>query len=162
MHLLAILQVLVLLAVANGAPVAAKKIFGRRLSLPVDLGARFVDGRPLFGRSKTIRGILTAVLMTTLAAPLIGLDWETGTLAGAMAMAGDLVSSFTKRRIGLPASSRAVGIDQLPESLLPALACRDALSLTVADIAAVLAVFFAGEIVLSRLLYALHLRDEPY
>ena len=42
------------------------------------------------------------------------------------------------------------------------LACRDALSLTAVDIALGVGVFFVGELVLSRLLFRAHLRDEPY
>jgi CDP-2,3-bis-(O-geranylgeranyl)-sn-glycerol synthase len=78
------------------------------------------------------------------------------------AMAGDLFSSFVKRRLNLPPSSQALGLDQIPESLLPMLACRDALSLTAADIVVGVAIFFVGELVLSRLLFNAHLRDEPY
>jgi hypothetical protein len=77
-------------------------------------------------------------------------------------MAGDLFSSFCKRRLGLPSSSRASGLDQIPESLLPLLACRDLLGLTAADIAVCVVMFVAGEVVLSRLLYAFRLRDRPY
>jgi hypothetical protein len=50
----------------------------------------------------------------------------------------------------------------VPESLLPLLACRTALSLNAIDITLAVAIFFAGELVLSRLLYKAHLRDEPY
>ena len=50
----------------------------------------------------------------------------------------------------------------VPESLLPLLACRAALSLTIFDIALGVGVFFIAEIVLSRILYRAHLRDEPY
>ena len=77
-------------------------------------------------------------------------------------MAGDLFSSFCKRRFGLPSSSRASGLDQIPESLLPLLACRNLLALTITDIAVCVVMFVVGEIVLSRLLYAVHLRDRPY
>jgi CDP-2,3-bis-(O-geranylgeranyl)-sn-glycerol synthase len=42
------------------------------------------------------------------------------------------------------------------------LACREVLSLTAADIMLGVAIFFAGELVLSRLLFRAHLRDEPY
>jgi hypothetical protein len=162
MHMLAILQSMILLMLANGAPVVAKKIFGSRFSLPLDGGVAFFDGRPLFGPSKTLRGIAVSLLAATAGAPLIGLELTTGaTMAGA-AMAGDLFSSFVKRRLNLPPSSQALGLDQIPESLLPMLACRDALSLTAADIAIGVGLFFAGELVLSRLLYRAHLRDEPY
>jgi len=81
---------------------------------------------------------------------------------GATAMAGDLCSSFLKRRLGLAPSSKATGIDQIPESLLPSLACRHALSLTAVDVLAVTTLFLVGEILLSRLLFRLHFRDRPY
>jgi hypothetical protein len=42
------------------------------------------------------------------------------------------------------------------------LACRDALSLTIADIALGVGIFFIGALILSRLLFRAHLRDEPY
>jgi hypothetical protein len=156
------LQLLVLLMLANGAPVAAKNILGDRFSYPLDAGVEFVDGRPLFGRSKTIRGIVLAVLVTTAGAPLIGLDWRIGVMTGSLAMAGDLASSFVKRRMALPPSSRASGLDQVPEALLPLLASRNLLSLSIADIGVVVGLFFIGEVLLSRILYALSLRDRPY
>jgi CDP-diglyceride synthetase len=158
----AILQLLVLLMLANGIPVVAKKILGERLAYPLDGGVEFVDGRPLFGRSKTIRGVVLAVLATTAGAPLIGLGWEIGALVGSLAMVGDLVSSFLKRRMALAPSSRASGLDQVPEALLPLLACRHPLSLTTADIGITAALFFIGEVLLSRVFYAFRLRDRPY
>jgi hypothetical protein len=162
MHLLAIMQSMVLLALANGVPVIAKKIFGRRFARPLDAGVTFLDRRPLFGPSKTIRGILLSMLITTAGAPLLDLELKIGILMAATAMAGDLISSFVKRRLDLPPSSRALGLDQVPESLFPLLACRDLLSLTPADIALAVGIFFVGELALSRLLYKIHLRDEPY
>jgi hypothetical protein len=67
-----------------------------------------------------------------------------------------------KRRLNFPPSSQALGLDQVPESLFPMLACRGALSLTIQDIALGVGVFFIGELILSRLLYWVHLRDKPY
>jgi hypothetical protein len=162
MQLLVVLQLLILLALANGTPVLAKKLLGSRLSCPLDGDARFLDGQPLLGRSKTIRGILLSVLATSAGASLMGLGWKTGAVVGGVAMAGDLFSSFLKRRIHLPAASRATGLDQVPESLFPLLVCRKALSLTTSDIVVSVALFFIGEVFLSRLLYKLRLRDRPY
>jgi hypothetical protein len=85
-----------------------------------------------------------------------------GLLVGSFAMAGDLVSSFCKRRLGLPSSGRASGPDPIPESPLPLLACRDLLALRSADILVCVVMFVIGEVVLSRLLYAFRLRDRPY
>jgi CDP-diglyceride synthetase len=124
MQLHLILKFVLLLAIANGTPVLAEKLLGRFLSYPLDAGKTFVDGRPLFGSSKTIRGIAIAVIATSACAPVLGITWPTGSLIGVAAMAGDLVSSFVKRRMGRPPSSRALGLDQIPESLLPALACK--------------------------------------
>ena len=162
MQPLVVLKLLVLLALANGTPVLAKKVLGGRFAHPLDGNAVFLDRRPLFGRSKTIRGVALAVLVTTLGAPQIGFEWQIGVVVGGLAMAGDLVSSFVKRRVGLPSSSQASGLDQVPEALFPLLGCRDLLSLTIADIAAGVALFFIGDVVASRLLYRAHLRDRPY
>ena len=162
MRIPALLQILVLLTLANGAPVVAKKVFGDRFNGPLDFGVLFVDGRPLFGTSKTIRGIVVALVAATIGAPLIGLDLATGAIVAAAAMAGDLLSSFVKRRLDFKPSSQALGLDQVPDSLLPMLAARAALALTALDIAAGVAIFLVGELVLSRLLFKAHLRDEPY
>jgi CDP-diglyceride synthetase len=157
-----VLQLLFLLMLANGTPVIIKKIFGDRFSYPLDGYLLFVDRRPLLGRSKTVRGVVLAVLVTTAGAPIIGLSWHIGLLVGSLAMAGDLVSSFTKRRLDRPPSSRASGLDQIPEALLPLLACRNLLSLSAIDITACVVLFSVGDVVLSRLLYLVRLRDRPY
>jgi CDP-2,3-bis-(O-geranylgeranyl)-sn-glycerol synthase len=157
-----LLKLLLLLAVANGAPLLAKKVWGGALAQPLDAGMCFLDGRRVFGPTKTVRGVLVSVAATSAVAPLVGIAWWLGTVIGASAMAGDLLSSFMKRRLNRPPSSRALGLDHIPESLLPLLACQAPLGLTPADIGIVVAAFFAGAIVLSRLLYRLGLRDEPY
>jgi hypothetical protein len=162
MQPIAILQILILIMLANGTPVVAKKILGDQFAWPIDGGTRFVDGRPLFGKSKTARGILLSVLTTSICAPLVGLDVKTGFAVGTGAMVGDLLSSFLKRRLNLPSSSRATGLDQIPESLLPLVACRAFLTLSFLDIVVAITIFFFGEVLLSRLLYSLHVRDRPY
>ena len=162
MHLSTILQSLMLLALANGTPLFVKKLFGAWFTQPLDGGILFVDRRPLFGRSKTLRGVAASLIVTTVGALLLDLPPEIGAAVAAAAMAGDLCSSFIKRRLALPPSSQALGLDQVPESLLPLLVCRTELSLTAIDIALAVAIFFGGELVLSRLLYKAHLRDQPY
>jgi hypothetical protein len=162
MHFLTLAQLLVLLALANGSPVVARLMLGKRFSGALDCGATFTDGRPLLGPAKTIRGLVVALAVTAAGGALLALGFSIGLLVGAAAMAGDLFSSFVKRRLGMASSSRATGLDQIPESLFPLLACRTALSLTAADMLAVCAVFFVGEILLSRVLYRLHVRERPY
>ena len=141
-----------------GMPRVQQRVYPHAL----DGDRAFVDGRPMFGRSKTIRGVFLAILATTAAAPLVGLTWQIGILVGSLAMAGDLFSSFVKRRLGRPPSSPVVGLDQIPELLFPLLACVRPLSLTFADVALGVAIFFIAELLVSRLLYAFNLRERPY
>lgn len=157
-----IVKVVILLAVANGAPVLVKKLLGTFLDTPLDGGRILADGQPLFGASKTIRGVLVGVIATILAAPLLGLAMTSGLVIGAAAMAGDLFSSFIKRRMGLAPSSRAFGLDQIPESLFPALASMRDLDLTLADVGLIVVVFAVSSQALSILLFRLRLRDQPY
>jgi CDP-2,3-bis-(O-geranylgeranyl)-sn-glycerol synthase len=162
MQIVLILTLLALLGAANGAPVLAKRVLGARWAWPLDGGRRFFNGRPVFGMSKTWRGIVASILATAAIAPLIGVPVEIGALFATAAMLGDLFSSFMKRRLNKPSSSQALGLDQVPESLFPMLVCWNELGLTIADAAATVALFFAGELLLSRLLYRLHIRDRPY
>jgi len=106
--------------------------------------------------------VALAILSTTAGAALLNLGWRIGVLVGTLAMVGDLSSSFLKRRLGRPSSSPAVGLDQIPESLFPLLGCVGPLSLTVADVAIGVAIFFVAELLVSRVLYAFDLRDRPY
>jgi CDP-archaeol synthase len=152
----------VLLGVANGAPVFATWLFGKRFGAPLDGGLKFPDGRPLFGPSKTVRGLVLSIACTTLAAALLGFEWIAGAGLAAASMLGDLLSSFIKRRLGLRAHSQAIGLDQIPESLLPLLVLQQHLGLGYGDIAIIVAAFIVLELVLSRMLFRLHIRDRPY
>jgi CDP-2,3-bis-(O-geranylgeranyl)-sn-glycerol synthase len=162
MHPAAIGQILILLALANGAPVMAKRLFGSYLNYPIDGGIRLADGQPVLGPSKTVRGILLAIIVTWAGALAMGLGSRIGLTIGSLAMVGDLSSSFLKRRFRLTPSSRATGLDQIPESLLPALACKSSLALSLADLVAVVTLFFVGEVLVSLVLFRLRLRDQPY
>ena len=156
------LRILLLLIVANGAPVLGKKIFGAAFSTPLDGGLTLPDGRPLFGPSKTIRGLLLSLAATAPTAAALRPDPLEGGVVAGRARAGDVLSSFVKRRLGRPPSSMAPGLDQIPESLLPALAFQARLNLSGWDIAGVVFAFILLELWLSRLLFRLHLRDRPY
>ncbi|BAQ15699.1 CDP-archaeol synthase [Methyloceanibacter caenitepidi] len=162
MQPLLLLQLLTLIAVANAIPVFAKKLLGPATAWPLDGGVTLPDGGPLFGASKTVRGVLLSVVLTPVVALLIGLSWPVGLVVAGTAMAGDLVSSFLKRRLGLRPSSQAIGLDQIPESLLPLLAARWLLPVGVADVLVGTALFFVGSLVVSRLLFKLNVRDKPY
>jgi CDP-2,3-bis-(O-geranylgeranyl)-sn-glycerol synthase len=161
-HLWVVSQVLALVAVANGVPVIAKWLLGGQFAWPIDGGYVLGDGQRLLGKSKTACGILLSVSCTALAGPFVGLDLMAGILVAAAAMVGDLLSSFTKRRLRLAPSSMAPGIDQVPESLLPFLAVYARLQLEPQDALVGVGLFWAGELLVSRLLFQLGIRDRPY
>ena len=161
-HSLAILQSLVLVGAGNGAPVLFARLLGTRFASPIDGGIVLWDGRPFLGRSKTWRGLAAAVLLAACAALVMSLSWQLGTLAAASAMAGDCFSSFVKRRFGFEPSSMVLGLDQVPESLFPAVACSAYLPLGPLDIALIVLAFSVGELAMSRLFFAVGLRDRPY
>ena len=161
-HALATLQSLILVSAANGAPLLLARLLGARFAHSIDGGIVLRDGHPVFGRSKTWRGIAAAVLLASCAAVLMSLPWRLGALAGASAMAGDCLSSFVKRRFGLEPSSMTLGLDQVPESLFPAAVCSAYLPLRPLDLALIVLVFSVGELAMSRLFFAVGLRDRPY
>ena len=155
-------QLLLLLLVANGAPVLADALFRDRFAWPIDAGIILRNGRPLLGHSKTWRGVLLAIGAAIAMAQLQGLSLKVGLIVGLFAMLGDVLSSFIKRRMGLPSSSMALGLDQILESLLPLLAVREIFGLTWISILQLVAGFFFLELLLSKLLYRINIRRRPY
>ena len=118
------LKLLILLSVANIAPVLARYLLGERWGWAIDHGLTLRDGRPVFGASKTWRGLVAALLLTAVVSLLLGLPLGFGLLFAATSMLGDLLSSFTKRRLGKASSTRFLALDQIPEALLPLIAGR--------------------------------------
>lgn len=156
------LFLLLLLVVANGAPLAARVALGNRLTMPLDGGLSLHDGRRLFGASKTVSGLAAGILATAVLAPLVGLSWPIGLLIGGFAMAGDLFSSFIKRRLGLESGAMALGLDQIPESLFPMLACKPLLMLSWYQILWLTLGFMLADLLISRLLYHLGMHHHPH
>jgi hypothetical protein len=156
------LQLLALFGVANGTPILATKLLQDRFGLPLDCGLNLPDGEPLFGASKTFRGIILSVLCTSGAAVLLHVDWSTGATIATMSMLGDLFSSFIKRRRHLQPHAQVFGLDQIPEALLPLLVVKAQFNLTAPHIAGLVLAFVVLEVVLSRILFRLKIRDHPY
>jgi CDP-2,3-bis-(O-geranylgeranyl)-sn-glycerol synthase len=153
---------LLLLGVANGSPIVARRLLGDRWGWPLDGGWRFFDGRPLLGRGKTWRGLVVATLATAGAAPLCGIPPALGACLGATSMAGDALASFLKRRLGLASGAECRGLDQVPEALLPLLVVAGPLGLSLLQVLGVTLVFYVIELPLARLLFRLGIRERPY
>lgn len=156
------LNLFVMLVLANGAPVVAAKVFRQRWSAPVDGGLHWFDGRPLLGKSKTWRGILSGALCCALYALAAGPGFVFGLLFGLLALAGDLLSSFIKRRLGLKPSARMPWLDQVPEAAFPVLMAIG-WGLTELWAGLLVVVFFAlANMWVSPILYRLGIRHKPH
>jgi CDP-2,3-bis-(O-geranylgeranyl)-sn-glycerol synthase len=157
-----IVELLLLIVVANGAPVLASYLFHHRASLPVDFGLMLADQNPCFGANKTWRGLLSSIIVTALLARLLGFDYLTGLQVSSLAMAGDLFSSFIKRRLGKKAGSRFLLLDQVPESFLPAWFLVEKFGLEFSEVLVLVTAFFIIEQTLSLLFYKLGVRKHSY
>lgn len=97
--------------VANGAPV----IFGG--GAPLDLNKK-LGGKPIFGKHKTIRGLVAGLLagfvMAFIESFFLPYMLPVGILLSIGAMSGDLLGSFVKRRIGSKEGSQIILLDQYP------------------------------------------------
>lgn len=149
-----------LLVTAHTAPVVVAAVLGTRGNRPVDGGRHWRDGRPLLGRSKTWRGLAASLLATTVIATLTLERPGLGLAFASLAMAGDLLSSFIKRRLGADSHAERPLIDQLPEFLLPLLPLQAALGIGWPEIGVLLALFVPADIVASRLWDALLARTR--
>jgi CDP-2,3-bis-(O-geranylgeranyl)-sn-glycerol synthase len=107
---------------ANAVPV----IFGG--GRPVDFGKNFLDGKPILGSHKTLRGFFSGLLVGTLVGLIQTLlfqqvlsqyyahfryDVLLGFMISLGALVGDLVESFIKRRLDRPPGSSLPIGDQL-------------------------------------------------
>lgn len=155
-------KLIILLMAANGAPILLRWLLEGRHAQPVDGGLLLADGRPLFGPSKTVPGLIAAMVLTSLVAWWFGWSPLTGCYIAALAMVGDLLASFIKRRLAIPASGMAPGLDQIPESLIPLLGVRGMFELDWLQIAIMVMIFIVLDYVLSFILFHLHIRKHPY
>jgi CDP-2,3-bis-(O-geranylgeranyl)-sn-glycerol synthase len=156
------LQLLLLIIIANGAPILIRVLFVDSFNLAVDFGHKLPDNMPIFGPSKTWRGIFAALAATAAAAWLLGYSPQTGMLVAAYAVTGDLVSSFIKRRLSMESSSMAPLLDQVPESFLPAYMLMAVFGLDFSAVMLLVLTFVIIELLLSHILYKWGIRKKPY
>lgn len=157
-----LLPLLLLIIIANGAPILIRWLLNNSFSLAVDFGQKLPDNRRLFGSSKTWRGIFAALVATTIAAWLLGHSPETGLQIAFYAIIGDLGSSFIKRRLSMKPSSMAPLLDQVPESLLPAYMLKQEFNLDISSLTLLILIFIIIELLLSHMLYRYGVRKQPY
>ena len=157
-----LLLLLLLIIIANGAPILIHRLLHGSFNLAVDFGQKLPDKNRLFGSSKTWRGIAAALAATAIAAWLLGYPPETGLLVAVYAILGDLGSSFIKRRLSMEPSSMALLLDQVPESLFPALMMMHTFDLDISSVILLVLIFIIIELLLSHILYKYGVRKKPY
>ncbi len=156
------ITLLSLIIIANSTPVLMRLCFKNRLNTAIDFGATLADGQRLFGNSKTWRGLAGALLTTSLAAWLTGYSAWMGGAVAMLALLGDLFSSFLKRRLGMKPGSMALFLDQIPESLLPAIVVMNEFSLGLIEVIFLIISFIVIELLLSAIFFRLGVRKSPY
>jgi len=92
----------------------------------------------------------------------LGYSIQFGLVFSCLAMVGDLGSSFLKRRLGLNPSDQCLGVDQIPEALLPCMYTVTIAGLPWWLVILVPLLFMALELLVSRPLYHLKIRKRPY
>jgi predicted CDP-diglyceride synthetase/phosphatidate cytidylyltransferase len=157
-----LLPLLLLIIIANGAPILIQWLLNDSFNLAVDFAQKLPDNNQLFGPSKTWRGILAALLATTAAAWLLNHSPETGLLVAIYAIVGDLCSSFIKRRLSMKPGSMAPLLDQVPESLFPAFMLKEVFNLDISAVILLVLIFIIIELLLSHILYKYGVRKKPY
>jgi CDP-2,3-bis-(O-geranylgeranyl)-sn-glycerol synthase len=157
-----LLQLLSLIIIANGAPILIRALLNDGFNVAVDFSKKLPDNKRILGSSKTWRGIFAAFVATAAAAWLLDHSPETGLLVAIYAVLGDLLSSFIKRRLGIKTSSMAPLLDQIPESLFPALMMMETFNLDITSVILLVLTFVIVELVLSHLLYSWGVRKRPH
>jgi CDP-2,3-bis-(O-geranylgeranyl)-sn-glycerol synthase len=156
------IHLLFMIIVANASPIITRKLFHNKWNHAIDGGVIFIDGQPLLGNSKTWRGIIGSVIITSIVGVALGYSIQTGALISLLAMTGDLSSSFIKRRLSMPISSMAPLLDQIPESFLPAIIMMQSFKLSLSSVSILVVLFIIFELGASIILYKWGIRKHPY
>lgn len=84
---------------------------------PIDLGQKFFDGKPIFGKNKTFRGFFSGLAVGTAVGFLEIVVFNYHILFGLLlslgALFGDLTGAFVKRRLGLSPGDMLPIVDQV-------------------------------------------------
>lgn len=96
---------------ANAVPVLAGGGF------PMDFGKNFFDGKPLFGKNKTLRGFFAGLVVGIVAglaeSVVFGYPLLFGLTVSMGALLGDLAGAFLKRRLDVPPGGLLPVVDQV-------------------------------------------------
>jgi len=159
------------------APVLISKLFNF-LNIPIDFGKK-INGKPIFGKNKTIRGLLFGVIFGVIICfiqyllyssaffkSLSTIDYSMwlilGILMGLGALIGDLAESFIKRRLKIKPGGRFIPWDQLDFVIGAIIFTYPLINYTLLNIIIILIASFILHITFTRIGYLLKLRKEKW
>ncbi len=142
---------LLLLVIANTVAWAAALVFGEELAAPLDFGITLRDGSRLLGDHKTWRGLISAAVACGAMTQSLDLGLLRGAAFGTLAVLGDAAASFVKRRLRLAPGTEVLGLDQLPEALVPLLLLQQPLGLGLRECLVVAVIFTLLDVAVTKL-----------
>ncbi len=93
---------------------------------------------------------------------MIGYSLEIGFGVAVYAIFGDLLSSIIKRRLAMEQSSQAPLLDQVRESLFPAVMMMHVFKLEISSVILLVLIFIIIEWLVSHVFYRWGVRKRPY
>lgn len=179
-NLLIVTWILIGAGAANMAPMFVSKLpFLRDWKAPLDFNKQ-LGGKPIFGKNKTWRGLLSGIVVAiiTVYAQQLLLEvlgkniWVAGqnfteysavilgTLLGAGALLGDAVESFFKRRINIAPGKSWFPFDQIDYIIGAALLTYPIMPLSFGQYILMILIGFALHLAATTVGYLLHLKEN--
>ena len=161
---------------ANMAPVMVKRI--NLFAFPIDFNKK-LNKNPVLGKNKTFRGLIFGVIFAVIASYLqfrlyyagffreiSFFDYQGwllfGFLMGFGALAGDLVKSFFKRRLGIGSGAKFVPFDQTDFVIGALVFIMPVFDLTLKIFIVSLLLSFVLHIIVNHVAFYLKIRNEKW
>ena len=136
---------------------------------PIDLGKKFFDGKPIFGRNKTFKGFFFGLAVGTAVGLVESVFFPeysilSGFLLSLGALFGDLTGAFVKRRLGLAPGDLLPVIDQV-DFIIGAILFSFFFSFSILSLELIIAVLIITppiHLLTNFAAYKLGLKDNPW
>ncbi len=163
--------------IANGSPPVISKIV--KNVHPIDFGRNFIDGKRLLGDGKTfegyIGGVLSGYALTLIVYIILAIAYpniftvyiipsplDVFVLCN-LALLGDMLGAFIKRRLGLPRGAPAPVLDQLDFMIFPMLYMYYVLHVSDVVVYAIMVLLTVGTHYFTNFVaYKLRIKREPW
>ena len=128
---------------------------------PIDGGVNWIDGKPLLGSHKTVKGTVLGIVVGTLVGVLQG-NVLGGVLQAGGAILGDIVFSFLKRRVDMEPGASFPFVDQLDFIIFAVILSFPVQPTGFNQILAILVLTFPIHYLTNIIAYWLRLKKHPW